>query len=289
MTDASSAFKKLRQSLLAVSVTLLAIGFVWWIAESASRPAKVTKVSRTSNAAIQSQQAQSGIEPPAQPTRVRVSRIEEMTPPAKARQIMSKNFLGVNEAAKYLRIEPAEADLKIFAGVPFSEATLKECKDTHILVADFGLSIMQVKEIAPHLFFSPTSGWYEVHSFSKEQGKVCWRLVRKDAVLYSENKTWQDQLKLLPANEEPPAARVMVYTIILRYLATGEKLFKLMYARTFSVSSGPNSWTPPTVGHVVVGEFDGGLRLYATDYKMVQTDTFRDRHVGLASIRRPDY
>ncbi len=53
-----------------------------------------------------------------------------------AHKIMGRNFLGVEEVSKYFGAIYTHTQLEYLSDIPFPERTLRECKDTHILVAD---------------------------------------------------------------------------------------------------------------------------------------------------------
>ena len=74
------------------------------------------------------------------------------TTPERARDIMGKNFFGIEEARWHLKVTPSEKELAVFARVPYSEATLEECKNTHVLDAYLPLSINDLTTRAAVLF-----------------------------------------------------------------------------------------------------------------------------------------
>ena len=190
------------------------------------------------------------------------------------RQIMGKNFFGVEEAVKHFGVKPTETQLQVLAEVPFTKEDLQQTKDTHILVAVFPLSIPDIrKRVERSLFYGHEDAWYNNEQFAKDKGKAGWYLIRKDIVPNSFSETWQEQQALLAKNEEVPTARVMVYTIIGHYLAKGERLFKDVYVRCSDISSG---------GHRVdVGYFGvGGLCVYDS------RDGSRSGSIGLSVSRR---
>ncbi len=193
-----------------------------------------------------------------------------------AREIMGKNYFGIEEAVQYFGVKPTRVQLSALAEVPFTEAELREVKDTHVLVAVFPLPILEIRGKVEHnLFYSHEDSWYNKESFAKDKGEAGWQLVRKTPVENSTNKTWQEQQALLVKNEETPKARVMVYTIIGHFLATGERLFENVYVRCSDVVSGGY--------RVYVGYFDSG-GLYVCYY------SGGDRYdlLGLSSARKFD-
>lgn len=199
---------------------------------------------------------------------------EATTSQKRAREIMGKNFFGVEEAIQHFKVNPSKQQLAVLSEVPFTEAMFEECKNTHILVAVFPLSILEIRGKVPNnqrLFFN--QDWYNRESFAKDRGEAEWRLVRKTPVTNSTSKTWDEQQALLAKNEETPTAQMMVYTIIGHYLATGERLFEKIYVRCSDVDSYGD--------RVNVGYFDSaGLHVY------YYWDVSRYDYIGLASARK---
>src|SRR5262249_43250851 len=115
--------------------------------------------------------------------------------------------------------------------------------------------------------------WYNKESFAKERGGVGWYLIRKTPVPNSTSKTWAEQQALLTKDEVMPTARVMVYTVIGHYLATGERLLEITYVRCSDVVS---------VGRrVFVGYFNAD-GLVVSDY----WDDNRHGNIGVSSARK---
>ncbi len=193
-----------------------------------------------------------------------------------ARAIMGTNFFGIEEVTQYFGVKPTKTQLAAFAEIPFTEAELQECRDTHVLIAIFPVSIIDIrKKVERKLFYSHEDAWYNTESFAKKKGKARWYLILKEPVPNSTSKIWDEQQELLNENEETPEARVMAYTIIGHYLVTGERLFENVYVRCADFDSGG-----PRVG---VGSFgQDGLHVDSG------RDGYRyDNRLGLASSRLP--
>lgn len=199
--------------------------------------------------------------------------IEATTSQKLARAIGIPVF-GVEEAIRHLVLNPSRHQLAALSEVPFTEATLEECKDSHVLVAVFPLSIIEIHGKIPsgqRLFYN--RDWYNEESFAKDRGETEWQLVRKTPVPNSTGKTWQEQWSLLAKDEETPKARVIVYTIIGHYLATSERLFDRIYVRCSDVVSDGY--------RVSIGRFGSrGLGVGRS------WDVDRHDHLGLASVRK---
>ncbi len=149
-----------------------------------------------------------------------------------ARAIMGTNFFGLQEAIQHFGVSPSRRQLAALSEVPFTEATLTECKDTHILVAVFPLSILDIRgKVGTKLFYD--RDWRNKDAFVRGRGKgvANWHLVRKTPVANSTSKTWDEQQALLAANEYVPTACTMTHTIIGHFLATGVRLFENIWVR----------------------------------------------------------
>jgi hypothetical protein len=191
-----------------------------------------------------------------------------------ARKIMGTNFFGIEEAAKYFGVHPAPDEIRALARVPFSLDTLRASRDSHILVAVFPLSIIEIRsKVDPRSFYR--QWWYNKESFANDTGIVGWRLVRKAAVVDSTSKSWEEQQKILGENDETPAARVLVYAAIGHFLATGERLFEEVTVRTADADSDGN--------RVSIGFFDAdGLSISSF------WEGERGSGLGLSSARKSE-
>jgi len=198
---------------------------------------------------------------------------EPSTSQRRAREIMGKNMFGVEQAIEHFGANPSRQQLAILNEVPFSEEILAALKDTHVLVAVFPMSILDIrgKVEGKGLFY--VQDWYNRQAFAKDRGEVGWRLVRKTPVPDSTSKSWDEQQALLSKDDETPKAQVMVYTTIGHFLATGERLFERVYVRCSDLSSdGPR---------VYVGCF-GAYGLFVSYY----WGDRRDDRIGLSAARK---
>jgi len=201
---------------------------------------------------------------------------EATTSQKRSLEIMGRNMFGVEEAIKHFGANPSKQQLAALSAVPFTETTLEECKNTHILVAVFPMSILDIRgKVERELFYSHEDAWYNKQAFAKDRGEVGWHLLRKAPVPNSMSKTWQEQQALLGKNDETPKARVVVYTTIGHFLATGERFFESIYVRCSDVGSGGV--------RVSVGGFDSSGLLVDGDW-----GDGRDSSIGVSSARKSD-
>jgi hypothetical protein len=198
---------------------------------------------------------------------------EPTTSQKRAREIMGKDFFGVEEAINHFGVNPSRQQLAALSEIPFSEAALEQCKSTHVLVAVFPPSILYIRGKVQDKGLFYNQDWYNKESFAKEHGEVSWQLVRKTPVDNSLSKDWQEQQALIGKDDEVPTAQVMVYTIIGHFLATGERLFEKVYVRTSSVRSDGSL--------VIVGFFVAeGLDVRS------RWDGYRNGYLGVSSARK---
>ncbi len=198
---------------------------------------------------------------------------EPSTSQKHAREIMGKNIFGVEEAIRHFRVNPTKQQLAYLAEVPFTESVLEACKDTHVLVAVFPISLLDIRGACKDQGLFYNQDWYNKQSFAKEKGEVGWQLSRKTPVSDSTSKTWDEQNKLLGKDDEVPSVRAVVYTMVGHYKATGERLFEKIWVRCSDLDSDGD--------RVVVGSFDAlGLLVH------VCWDVYRSHSVGLASARK---
>jgi hypothetical protein len=171
----------------------------------------------------------------------------------RAREIMGRNMFGIEEATRYFGVNPSTEELTVLLDIPFSEAVLMECKETHILVAMFPLSINDIRGMAPELFREDR--YDKPQPFSSKHGSVRWLLVKKTP------STGGDKI---------PFAYMVVYAAIGHFLATGEWFLGSAYLRCTDFDSGSY--------HVIVGVSDSGKLDVLGDWGSI----YKDR-VGTAS------
>jgi hypothetical protein len=117
----------------------------------------------------------------------------------RAKEIMTRNMFGVEDAVRHFGVNLTRQQTAALSKIPWSEATLEQCRETHVLVAVFPLSIIEIRSKGK-LFYNQS--WYNKEPFANDRGDGSWQLVRKTAVDNSTNKTWQEQQALFASNEE---------------------------------------------------------------------------------------
>jgi hypothetical protein len=155
-------------------------------------------------------------------TAVRLPKFEESPLHAEARALMGENFLGIPEVLKTFGVI-TQAEVDELVHIPFSEHTLQHCKDTHLLIADVGSCIQELRKMRPNLLIrTGDTAWDK--PFGKRNPRPSWLLIRKTRVPGSAYKTFEEQCRLLPALEDVPTARQLVYATMVTYVATGRVL-----------------------------------------------------------------
>lgn len=197
------------------------------------------------------------------------------TSPEQAAAIMGSNFIGVEALEHHFGVKLTEASREgLFGRVPYSGELLRQCADTHILVARGALSLMGVWQAQPKLLCGGSNPWYEEQHFATTMVEAGWDLVRKSTIPGSINMTWDEQCALLGPNEIVPSAAALAQVILLAYLETGERLFRRVYVRTSNVTDDGI--------RVNVGSFEPNSL-----YVFPSGDSHQSVYVGLASCQKP--
>jgi YD repeat-containing protein len=192
-----------------------------------------------------------------------------------AREIMGRNFFGIEEAIQYFGISPTPEQLDDLSKIPFSEETLREASETHILVAVFPLSIMEIRRRVDSMFHEGSNKpWYSQEEFAQERGRAGWQLILKTPVGGSAHKYLYDQQGLVSGEDRIPTIQEMVYTVVGHRLANGEKLFEDFSVRTVSLDSGKRN--------VNIGHRNSGVYIYGCFAAHCY------RNLGISSARKPE-
>ncbi len=151
----------------------------------------------------------------------------------RAREIMGKNFFGIEEAVKIFGVKPSIHDIALLKEIPFSEEALERSRDTHILIAVFPISIRDIRDRIGKKFF--VSDWYYDQFFDNERDEASWQLIRRTFVPNSFSESLGKQIRtMIVKGETEPNARTVVYVIVGHYLNTGERLFENVSVQTSS-------------------------------------------------------
>lgn len=169
------------------------------------------------------------------------------------RDIMGLNFIGLDldpdvdfdAALRLFQVEIHLRELMHLSMAPFSEEILTTCKHSHISVVVPKLSILDIRDRFASLplptgqkKFFYEQNWYRNQAFAQEKSEPKWNLISKFEVDDSTSKIkWS-----------LPEARALVYTILIHFLNTGERLFEKSSVRCSDVDSRGRS--------VYVGYFD---------------------------------
>ena len=141
--------------------------------------------------------------------------------PTEAARIMGRNFHGTDEVEAKFGVNFTAKQHRLLSVVPFSAEVLQACAETHILVAGYALSIIDIHGRATDAFYSKTRPWYgepEQRFATKTKVTVAWHLVRKSALPDSTSKSWSDQRLLVNVPDTIPPTCLVVYTAILHFL-----------------------------------------------------------------------
>jgi hypothetical protein len=195
-----------------------------------------------------------------------------------AAEIMGENFFGYEEAMKCYDLRPTPKQLSALSEIPFSEETLRECKDTHILIAIFPISILNIQRRMGTRGVFINKGIKEEASVVGKKNDLGWRLVCKTLI---PDKNPEEQKKLLNETmlgEGIPSAEVMLYVMVEFNFITNKWLFEGLHARTSSV------YTP---SQTVVGVAYGGAKRLNVIYYAYWADQ-DELFWGLAHEKKPN-
>ena len=99
-----------------------------------------------------------------------------------------------------------------------------------------GLTLVDLMDRNPDLFFQPADAWWRNESFAMRKGEVRQLELRTGAVPSSLEKTWPKQQKLLGRGEFVPTARDVVEGMVAAF-RSGTRIFPDRYVRTSDVAS----------------------------------------------------
>jgi hypothetical protein len=175
---------------------------------------------------------------------------------------------------------------------PWSDATLnspcpfnpgKMIRETHFaFVGVDSITMMELQRLnpqatEPRFYGYAPDAWYAKEKFAtKTKLTLRWYLLLKDIVPGSENKTFDEQVAMLPKEYEVPTAVAETAKDLLIYKKTGKYANSQRYARTSDIDSDGS--------RVVVGYCDAkGVYVYSYYW-----DDYRYDGVGVGACRKFD-
>ncbi len=153
-----------------------------------------------------------------------------------ASQLCDGNFVPPSVVRDRMGLQLAKSQLTNADSIPFNVEELKEKGKDHILVWDPGFSIFQMIRQMSQFFnerrivFGPYIDVCEI---------ACWRLIRRGAVPYTNNKVWHAQLDRLGEEERVPSARALIYAAVAHSMRYGDqsRLYYRYDLRTFTIGN----------------------------------------------------
>ena len=205
-----------------------------------------------------------------------------------ARKIMCNNFLGIEETTQYFGVKFREEELAQLEEIPFTEKTLKERKYTHILVAGYPLSILDIDSRTPIDIFSATD--YSDERFVREEKVVLkWYLINKDIEPHSRGKNYQDQLAVKWHSDEVPRTCEVVYGVLLYYLARGSYALRGMHGGMHGGDVYARCQDVISRGHRIAVGYRDDVDTCRPCLRLVDhSDDYRDVSIGLALSKTHD-
>jgi len=210
-----------------------------------------------------------------------------------ARAILGKNFFGIEEWATLYGVNFTNKQLREVANFPWNEDVLntpcpfhkgKSIKETHFAFLGLDgfkgkpLTIIKWQELhsksgQPRFYSYAQDCWYAKEKFAiNPTCRFRWYLMPLEIIPDSTEKTYQEQVAMLPAEYEVPLAIEEVTKLILYYRKNGIYLNQTNYGRCQDVTSDGS--------RVYVGRFDS----YGLDVSYCWDDN-RNYNIGLAASR----
>lgn len=133
-----------------------------------------------------------------------------------AKLIMGSNFRSLMDVEFAFSHKFTKSELKVLENIPYSEEVLTECRDTHLLIPYFETTLWNIKASVPEATYKENDWFMSGNPFAKnERTQVGWVLMMKECVMDSFNKTYEEQIALLPATYENPQAVDFFYMLAL--------------------------------------------------------------------------
>ena len=204
----------------------------------------------------------------------------EMFKSVRAFKILGDDFISPQEVASARGLTYSDEQLEHLARTLPSQDILKQLRaEGYLLVAGppSDMSLLDVRDLNPQLFYSKSGGWYAKRSEKfarRDKVGTAWLALRKGPVPDSTRKTWSEQLELVKYTEQIPNVAEAVWGFTTYAEVRGIRLVPNIYVRTSSVDSGG--------GRVYVGGF-GSTGLYVYYY---WSGRRYGNNLGVASVRK---
>ena len=154
---------------------------------------------------------------------------ELVTGQRRAKEIMGKNMISVEDAAQVFGVEFSIKQLNQLFQSTYYEKTLQNFKDTHILFPGYPISIYELSYKKPHLIGynreCREGFWYDYKDLIyKDTPKCRWYLVKKDLIFDNPRPQINDDEEMLSPVE-------IIYMLVLYQQVTQSRLFSNTYIR----------------------------------------------------------
>jgi len=195
-----------------------------------------------------------------------------------ARTILGKDFISPEDIMKSRKsVVYTDEQLTQFGDTVPSQEVLEWCRDNgYMLIAgpNRPMSLLEVRSLKKDYFYSKEGGWYAEQAFAQnDKADTRWIMLRKEPVMGSTSKNWNEQQALLSDDEVTPNVAEVAWCVTTFKAVRNTYLLPSVYVRTSSLGSGG--------GRVSVGSFDaGGLHVdgwHGDD---------RDGHLGVSAARK---
>ncbi len=199
-----------------------------------------------------------------------------------ARSILGEDFITPEEISKARILIYSDALLnRLHESLPSKEIIQQCLEHGFVLVAGppATFSLLSIREINPHLFFSMTGGWFadERHKFAYEDMVLPrWLILRKNYIPGSTNKVWSEQKKLVPGAEYIPNVSEVAWGLTSYKIIRNCCLLGHSFVRTSSLVSKKN--------HIIIGDFNDMGVTIAYEWDQGQKDT-----LGILSAMKRTY
>ncbi|MBI2278675.1 MAG: hypothetical protein HYU81_01265 [Candidatus Brennerbacteria bacterium] len=137
-----------------------------------------------------------------------------------ARLIMGPNFRSVEEVFAALNRKLTERDFNALTTIPYSEETLEECRETHLLRPEFPINLIDLSLAIPDVMYR-NNLWYRwaedgTDTFGHlETTSLGWRLIPREATPASVGKSYEEQMKLILPGYEIMNAVTWAFSLAL--------------------------------------------------------------------------